>query len=193
MCLFDVLQKSIVLLPSVTRIMFSAGLHLRKALYQRVEPVVVWLEAALSFIYPAVCQICKKARAGPAEAFVCAACRDEIDFIQPPMCRRCGFPFQGAITTSFECASCRELQPAFSSARSATVAKDSMLAIIHRYKYQHGLWFEPFLAELLISRAAPELAKADWDWIVPVPLYPAKQREREFNQAERLARRLSRV
>ena len=27
--------------------------------------------------------------------------------------------------------------------------------------------------------------------IVPVPLHPVKQREREFNQAERLARRLS--
>jgi ComF family protein len=32
-----------------------------------------------------------------------------------------------------------------------------------------------------------------WDCIVPVPLHAAKQREREFNQAERLARRLSRA
>jgi ComF family protein len=30
-----------------------------------------------------------------------------------------------------------------------------------------------------------------WDFIVPVPLYPVKQREREFNQAERLAFHLS--
>jgi ComF family protein len=35
-----------------------------------------------------------------------------------------------------------------------------------------------------------ELAKAKWDLIVAVPLHPAKEREREFNQAERLARRL---
>ena len=32
-----------------------------------------------------------------------------------------------------------------------------------------------------------------WDYIVPVPLHHLKQREREFNQAERLARRLGRA
>ena len=68
-----------------------------------------------------------------------------------------------------------------------------MLEVIHRYKYQRALWFEPFLADLLIGRAGPELAKSTWTSIVPVPLHPAKQREREFNQAERLARRLSRA
>jgi len=33
----------------------------------------------------------------------------------------------------------------------------------------------------------PALRGQHWDLIVPVPLYPLKQREREFNQAERLA------
>ena len=68
-----------------------------------------------------------------------------------------------------------------------------MLEVIHRYKYQRALWFEPFLADLLIRQAVPELAKEAWTSIVPVPLHPAKQREREFNQAERLASRLSRA
>jgi len=36
----------------------------------------------------------------------------------------------------------------------------------------------------------PELAREPWDWLVPVPLHPAKEREREFNQAARLATRL---
>jgi ComF family protein len=79
----------------------------------------------------------------------------------------------------------------FCSARSAVVARDTVLEAIHRYKYHRALWFEPFLAELLISRAQPELAGGRWDWLVPIPLHPAKEREREFNQAERLARRLS--
>jgi ComF family protein len=71
------------------------------------------------------------------------------------------------------------------------VARDAVLEIIHKYKYQRALWFEPFLASLLIDRAKPEISKSDWDWIVPVPLHPTKLREREFNQAERLARCLS--
>jgi hypothetical protein len=35
------------------------------------------------------------------------------------------------------------------------------------------------------------LAAGPWHWLVPVPLHPTKQRQREFNQAERLADRLS--
>ena len=68
-----------------------------------------------------------------------------------------------------------------------------MFQVIHRYKYQRALWFEPFLAELLVRQAAPNLSPKEWDWIVPVPLYPVKEREREFNQAERLAAHLSRA
>lgn len=95
------------------------------------------------------------------------------------------------MTVEFECAACREARPHFCQARSAVVAREEILEVIHRYKYNRALWFEPFLAELLISRAAPELGRGQWDWIVPVPLHPAKEREREFNQAERLATRLS--
>ncbi len=100
-------------------------------------------------------------------------------------------PYEGAITTRIEeCANCCETELHFRSARSAVVARDQVRDAILRYKYNRALWFEPFLGELLVSRAQPELAKEQWDWIVPVPLHPTKQREREFNQAERLAHRL---
>jgi len=81
----------------------------------------------------------------------------------------------------------------FSAARSAVLARDPVLDVIHRYKYQYALWFEPFLAELFVRQAAPALPRQEWDVIVPVPLHPAKRRERGFNQAERLARCLSRA
>ena len=153
-----------------------------------------WSEAALGFFYPNACQICGVARANAQEGYVCANCwsgRGAIQFIVPPLCERCGLPFKGDITTTFECANCREMELHFEFARAAVAARGLVLEVIHRYKYQHALWFEPFLADLLIRRAGPVLSKADWDLIVPVPLHPLKRREREFNQAERLARRLS--
>ncbi len=79
----------------------------------------------------------------------------------------------------------------FVYARAAVVFGDKLMDIIHRYKNRRALWFEPYLAELLINRAGPDLAKEHWDCIVPVPLHHTKLREREFNQAERLTRRLS--
>jgi ComF family protein len=150
-----------------------------------------WLDAGLALVYPEVCQLCGEARATPRESFVCAECRSGIRFVEPPFCSHCGLPFEGAITGAFECAQCKEMQWAFHFARSAVIARDQVLEVIHRYKYKRAMWFEPLLAEWLISRAGPELQRGEWDWLVPVPLHRTKHREREFNQAERLAKRLS--
>lgn len=149
------------------------------------------LDTTLSFFYPEVCQICGAERATAGEGFVGEHCRKGVRWIQPPFCERCGLPFEGDLTTPFECSNCRELELHFCYARSAVAARDPVLEIIHRYKYQRALWFEPFLAGLLIERAAATLRQENWDMIVPVPLHRLKQSEREFNQAERLARRLS--
>lgn len=153
-----------------------------------------WLDPGLHFFYPEVCQICGAGRATPAEGYVCARCwsgAGGVRFIKPPFCERCGLPYEGDITTAFECSNCREMELHFRSARSAVVAGGLVLEVIHRYKYQRALWFEPFLADLLAREAEPVLRQEKWDMIVPVPLHSAKKREREFNQAERLAARFS--
>jgi len=114
-----------------------------------------------------------------------------VRFIKPPFCERCGLPFAGALTTSFECTNCRELELHFRSARSAVVARGVVLEAIHRFKYQRQLWFENFLAGLFLREAVPALDGQNWDLIMPVPLHSRKQREREFNQAGRLAAHLA--
>ena len=150
-------------------------------------------ETALTFIYPDVCQVCNQARATAPGGYVCSECWRQVRFIVPPMCDRCGLPFEGEISDRFECANCRELDLSFSTARSAVAAKGMVLDVIHRWKYSGALWFEPFLAGLLIREAEPALRDGGWDFIVPVPLHPVKQAEREFNQAEHLARHLGRT
>ena len=152
-----------------------------------------WLNTGLSFFYPEVCQICGAQRASPGDGYVCSDCWMDVRFIKPPFCERCGLPYEGEITSAFECSNCREMDLHFSSARSAVVARGLVLDVIHRYKYSRALWFEPFLGDLLIQQARPALEKEKWDLIVPVPLHRLKKREREFNQAERLAEQLSRA
>jgi len=150
-----------------------------------------WLNAGLGLLYPEVCQLCRAERATAADGFVGPQCWAQVRFIRRPFCDRCGLPYDGDLTTTFECTNCRELELHFSSARSAVVAKTVVLEAIHRFKYSRALWFEPFLADLLVREAGPALRGAGWDFIVPVPLHPLKEREREFNQAEVLARHLS--
>jgi competence protein ComFC len=154
-------------------------------------PVKSWLNTGLGFFFPEICQLCEAEHATAEDGFVGANCWSHVRFIRPPFCERCGLPFAGNLTISFECTNCREMKLHFSSARSAVVAKTVVLEAVHRFKYQRALWFENFLADLLVREAAPALRGQGWNFIVPVPLHPLKLREREFNQAEILARHLS--
>ena len=153
-------------------------------------PIQNWLNVGLGFLYPETCQLCREQPATARDGFVCRHCWTQVRFICPPFCERCGLPYPGDLTTPFECTNCREMELHFNSARSAVVARGIVREAIHRYKYQRALWFEPFLADLLIREAKPALREQHWDFIVPVPLYSVKHREREFNQAERLASHL---
>jgi ComF family protein len=152
-----------------------------------VAPIRNWLNTGLGFLYPEICRICETERATAKSGLVCSKCWTQVRFIRPPFCERCGLPFEGDITTVFECTNCREMELHFSSARSAVVAKTIVLEIIHRFKYQRELWFEPFLADLLLREALPALRGQNWDFIAP----SVKEREREFNQAELIAKHLS--
>ena len=152
------------------------------------------IDSALNFFYPPVCQVCRERRAEARAGYVCGECWAGVRFITPPFCHRCGLPYEGDISPrDFQCANCQDMEWDFVSARSAVHANRLLLETIHAYKYNRALWFEPFLADLLARQAAPALSAESWDCLVPVPLHPAKMREREFNQAARLARPLARA
>jgi ComF family protein len=160
------------------------------------EGVKSWLDAGLGFLYPPICQICGEGRAAADGGHVCARCWSEDGgphFVEPPFCERCGLPHEGEITTVYTCANCRDMDLCFTAARAAIEARGVAMELIHRYKYKHALWFEPFLAGLLVRCAVPVLHNGPWNLVVPVPLHPVKEREREFNQARRLASHLARA
>jgi ComF family protein len=153
----------------------------------------LWTDAALSFIYPDVCQLCGASRATKREGYVCGDCHAQARFIEAPFCECCGLPFEGEISSAFECSNCREMELHFAAARSAVVARKPVLDAIHHYKYNGQMWFEEFLAELFIRGARDWFHEHQVDALIPVPLFSVKERERGFNQAERLARRLGRA
>ena len=150
----------------------------------------------LGLVYPRICEFCGEREAGPAESFVCQTCREHpraIKRIRPPICKVCGLAYEGEITLEFTCRNCFDLDLAFSSARAAVQYYGLAKQVIHRFKYNRQEWFEPILAELLIEAAAPDLKLQPVDLIVPIPLHARKRRARGFNQAERIAMRLSKA
>jgi ComF family protein len=150
------------------------------------------LEGGLGLVYPNVCQLCRNESASLAGGYVGEECRKKIQIVEPPFCSHCGVPVEGSVSAEFVCETCRLADFNFICARGAARVGPTLLEVVHRYKYQHSLYFEPYLEELLVSHAGPSIS-AQCDLIAPVPLHPVKQREREFNQAERLASCLSRA
>ena len=157
---------------------------------EALQSLLGGLNTALSFVYPEVCQYCGQQRATPDEGYVCQRCWKNLRFIRPPYCERCGLPYEGAIDGTFRCSNCADVELHFVRARSAVAAEGMALEILHRWKYGRQLWFEPFLAGVLIQETGTNLRDEGWNLIVPVPLHPLKQHEREFNQSANLARRL---
>jgi ComF family protein len=115
-----------------------------------------------------------------------------VNFVVQPFCDHCGLPFEGAITGAFECTNCRDQSLAFRHARAAVRMTDLVQDVIHRYKYNYSLWFEPFLVDLMERASQGSIRLENFDAIVPIPLHWRKRYHRQYNQAQRLARALAR-
>jgi ComF family protein len=148
------------------------------------------LEAAVSLLYPPVCTICsERIRAGE---YLCDHCETKAIRIVAPFCQKCSEPFEGSITGAFACANCAHRAIYFDAAVAAYRGRGIVRQIIHEFKYARQIHLRHLIARWLHAALDDErLCGRRFDVIVPVPLHPARQRERGFNQASLLAELLS--
>jgi ComF family protein len=148
------------------------------------------LEAAVSLLYPPVCTICgRSVRAGQ---YLCDQCEAKAVRIVAPFCQKCSEPFEGFITGAFTCANCAHRTIYFDAAVAAYRGRGIVRQIIHELKYGRQIHLRHLVARWLHASLDDErLCGRRFDVIVPVPLHPARQRERGFNQASLLAELLS--
>ena len=147
-------------------------------------------QAAVSLLYPATCSICaKQVRAGE---YLCEACEAKIVRIVPPFCETCSEPFEGSMNSAFTCANCAHRTIHFEAAVAAYRGRGVVRDVIHEFKYNRQIHLRYLVARWLCAALNDErLRYCEFDVIVPVPLHPARQRERGFNQASLLAELLS--
>jgi ComF family protein len=147
-------------------------------------------QAAVSRLYPATCTICRKhVRTGE---YLCEICEAKIVRIVPPFCEQCSEPFEGSINTAFTCANCAHRTFYFTAAVAAYRGRGIVRDVIHEFKYNRQIHLRHLVARGLCAALDDDrLRSQQFDLIVPVPLHPARQRERGFNQASLLAKLLS--
>jgi competence protein ComFC len=149
-----------------------------------------FLRVVASLLYPPSCTICS-ASVDLGE-YLCDECDAKVSRIVRPFCDKCSEPFDGAITTTFACANCAHRTLYFDAAVSAFRSRGIVRHVILNFKYGKQIHLRHLVARWLVAAFDDErLRERQFDAIVPVPLHPAKQRERGFNQAALLAEWLS--
>jgi ComF family protein len=149
-----------------------------------------FLRGIASLLYPPSCTICS-ASVDLGE-YLCDECDAKVCRIVRPFCDKCSEPFDGAITTTFACANCAHRTLYFEAAVSAFRSRGIVRHVILNFKYGRQIHLRHLVARWLVAAFDDErLRERQFDAIVPVPLHPARQRERGFNQAALLAEWLS--
>jgi competence protein ComFC len=155
-----------------------------------VRPKLDFLGAVASLLYPPACAICS-ANVG-VDQYLCADCEGKLVRIVPPFCAVCSEPFTGAITSSFTCANCAHRRLYFDAAVAAYRSRGIVRHIILELKYHRHIHLRHLVARWLFTALdAERLRGRSFDVIVPVPLHPARERERGFNQSALLTQLLS--
>lgn len=146
----------------------------------------------VSLFYPPTCAGC--GGAVDTSEDLCTRCDNEAPRLRAPFCDRCSQPFAGAITERFTCANCHDRELHFEAAISAYRSRGVVREVMHDFKYGRQLHLRHLLGRWLCETLDdPRLAGRRFNCLVPVPLHPARERERGFNQALVLARLLGRA
>ena len=98
-----------------------------------------------------------------------------------------------SLTDGFLCGSCRRRRPGFDYARSAARYEDVLREALHAFKFQGRRALAAPLGDLLAEAVVGRLPGGGPQLLLPVPLHPRRARERGFNQASLLARRVGRA
>jgi ComF family protein len=152
------------------------------------------LNDLVATLFPADCRTCNKPLLRASLSPVCDACLSKIKFQSMTLCWRCGEAlgmesdrFAGQFQAAdLLCTPCRIAPPQFERAAAFSVYADELRAMVHLLKYDRIRAMAKPLGAML-AQAVETLKLAGEVTVIAVPLYPAKERQRGYNQSGLLA------
>ena len=135
--------------------------------------------ASLGLLYPPKCVGCDR-----EGQFLCPSCFDDLPRLMPPFCMRCSQP----VARGDACRRCisapLDIDGIVAPFRMEGAAREA----VHRLKYGNLRAIAPLLGSLLADFLTERGLYGDI--LVPVPLHRRRERQRGYNQAALLARRV---
>jgi len=122
--------------------------------------------------------------------FICPECYARLDFADGrPRCMRCSRPLDD--DTEEFCIDCRRKERLFDRGTAFMMHSEEARKIIYDLKYGNMKDNADFLGYEAAVRLSAAVARMAPEVIIPVPLHPARQRSRGYNQAQLFAERFS--
>ncbi len=148
-------------------------------------------QGLLYFFFPRTCVCCGGDLSWKAENYICPACTAQLVRPGPLFCQRCGvnLPSGGAY-----CSSCRGSKAKTYKCkliRSAWIFNTPSRAFVHGLKYGGCDYLADDMGRQMAQNFAAYKELSGAELVIPVPLFPRRQRRRGYNQSERLARAFS--
>jgi len=144
-------------------------------------------------LFPDNCRICSAPLAELGRIPVCERCLGSVEPIHAEyMCQRCRSPFATPhpLDERGYCYACRSGLISYDGAFAYGFYEGVLEQLVHLFKYQGMRPLAGFLGSLMVSALPRDVPV---DVIVPMPMHWLKRWQRGFNQAELLARVVSRV
>lgn len=148
----------------------------------------------MHLVYPPHCLGCKTyGRRSPLAGGLCPSCQTLIQPNIPPFCPKCARPLHGHPLRP-RCLRCQQKEPRFDFAWAACLYAEPLKTFIHQFKYNQKTSLRVPFAELMISFIHTyQLDMAQFQLMIPVPLFPTRLRERGYNQSYLLAQGLAKA
>ena len=162
----------------------AAGSTLKRACASAVSGT---LHGALDLLLPRSCVACECLVPASDNGIVCGLCWSRLPLLPAPQCSRCGHPLRTTV-----CQWCTLLPPFVRAVRSVCwMPVEPASAIVHALKYAGWTKVAEGMGERMSRLSWPRDVVEERAALVPIPLSPARIRERGYNQSELLALALS--
>jgi len=146
-----------------------------------------YLRAFIDIIFPPRCFICEKKT---NTEIICIDCREKIKPLNPPLCRVCAREIRGKDICV--CNNCRKRKVFYDKVISCFVYEEPLKSLIHLSKYKYYDYIMEFLSITMVKHIlAIGFSFKDYDFITSVPTHLLRLREREYNQSNIIAKKIS--
>lgn len=170
---------------------------MNKWLIKQIKPL--W-DISVNLVYPNYCLICDNYIGWTESRPVCNQCWQRAIIHTPPFCSKCGRPLDDIKDNvkikkhkNLRCSSCLLSRFYFQEGWTVSTFEGIIKECIHLLKYQGKISLAKPLGDLMARFYLKYLKNHNFELIIPVPLSKTRYREREFNQAELLARHVCRI